>query len=403
VLQSAFPNPSLAIAFPIHEHRLVAVQNQLPLPNDALQPISPLPALVLVVDDEETNRTLLRDPLEAHGYSVAEASSGPEALDKAVSLKPDIILLDLMMPGMDGFGVCERLQADPELRQIPVIFVSAMHETIDKVKALALGGVDYVTKPFRHEEIEARLRTHLELCRQKRKLQENYDKLQHSERLRDSLTHMIVHDLRSPLTTILLAFEVVQKYIPADDTEITNIVKLARSGAFVINDMTRHLLDISRMEAGQMPLDITMWEMTKPIQAMLDRLAVSSEGRALFLNSSRPVSCFCDAELISRVIENLINNAIKFTPKVGKISVSISESETETRVAVTDTGPGIPAKYHRRIFEKFGQVDGRPKKSGTGLGLAFCKLAVEAHGGRIGVESEVGRGSSFWFTLPVRK
>jgi len=153
------------------------VQNRSTLSSEIPELESSDSALVLVVDDEELNRILLRDPLEARGYRVEEASNGPEALEKAGAFKPDIILLDLLMPGMDGFTVCQRLKKDVTLKQIPVIFVSAIHETFIKVKALDLGGVDYLIKPIRCEEVEARVRTHLELRRQKRKLQENYDKL----------------------------------------------------------------------------------------------------------------------------------------------------------------------------------------------------------------------------------
>jgi len=379
------------------------VQNRSTLSSEIPELESSDSALVLVVDDEELNRILLRDPLEARGYRVEEASNGPEALEKAGALKPDIILLDLLMPGMDGFTVCQRLKKDVTLKQIPVIFVSAIHETFIKVKALDLGGVDYLIKPIRCEEVEARVRTHLELRRQKRKLQENYDKLRLSEQLRNNLTHMIVHDLRSPLTTILVALELLQKNIPSQDADQSRLVELARIGTSTINVMTGHLLDIYRMEAGQMPLDRTCWEMTKAIQGILQRFAASAGGRKLTLASSAAVTTFSDAELIRRVIENLVGNAIKFTAASAEIRISILTNDQEVRVIVEDNGPGIPAKYHKRIFELFGQADDGNKTTGTGLGLAFCKLAVEAHGGCIGVESEVGRGSRFWFTLPSQQ
>jgi signal transduction histidine kinase len=378
----------------------ILVQNKATLSNKMLQPDSPSPAIVLVVDDEEANRVLLRDPLEARGYSVIEASHGPQALEMAVSHRPDIILLDLLMPGMDGFAVCQRLQNDPELKQIPVIFVSAIHETIAKVKALHLGGVDYLTKPVRQEEVEARVRTHLELQRQKRKVQDNYDKLRRSEQLRSNLTHMIVHDLRSPLTTIHMVLELVQKYIPPEDPQLGRLVQVAQTGAATIEGMTRQLLDIYRMEAGQMPLQKTEWDLSKAIQEILQNLAPSAGGRKLVLVSSRSLITFSDSGLIKRVIQNIVGNAIKFTPTSAEINISLSASEQEVRVVVTDNGPGIPAKYHQRIFELFGQAEDGNKTTGTGLGLAFCKLAVGAHGGLIGVESELGQGSSFWFTLP---
>ena len=157
---------------------------------------------VIVVDDTPANLQLLTGMLKERGYKVRPVPSGKLALQAAKNDPPDLILLDIMMPEMDGYEVCERLKADEKLREIPVIFISALNETMDKVRAFGVGGVDYVTKPFQFEEVDARVRTHLELQRQRRKLKENYEQLRRLEELRDNLVHMIVHDLRNPLTGI---------------------------------------------------------------------------------------------------------------------------------------------------------------------------------------------------------
>jgi signal transduction histidine kinase len=166
-------------------------------------------------------------------------------------------------------------------------------------------------------------------------------------------------------------------------------------------DMVTTLLDVSRMEAGQMPLNRQACDLAGLAREVVETFGVLKGQRRLTLDvPSGPLSVHADRDVIQRVVANLIGNAVKFTPDGGRITVTLSRKDTLTRVAVTDTGPGIPAEFHKKVFEKFGQVDKEARRHSTGLGLTFCKLAVEAHGGQIGIESEVGKGSTFWFTLP---
>jgi signal transduction histidine kinase len=359
------------------------------------------PPSILVVDDTPANLQLLSGMLKDRGCKVRPVSSGQEALQAARRIPPDLILLDINMPEMNGYEVCQRLKADPELKDIPVLFISALNETADKVKAFGAGGVDYVIKPFQFAEVDARVQTHLELRRQKRALQESYERLKELERLRDSLTHMIVHDMRSPLSAIVASLELLQTVMPAQPSDLASMLRAARSSAAMLTEMVAQLLDISRLEAGQMPLHKTQCDLTKTAQGVIDSLAASTAGRHLRLSAPEPVPALCDADIVRRIISNFLGNALKFTPREGEISTSVTREKTAVRVAVKDNGAGIPPQYHQKIFEKFGQVDGKEKKLGIGLGLTFCKLAVEAHGGRIGLESQVSQGSTFWFTLPL--
>ncbi len=357
---------------------------------------------ILVVDDTPANLHLLSGMLKDRGCKVRPVSTGQEALQAAQRIPPDLILLDINMPEMNGYEVCRRLKADPKLREIPVLFISALSETADKVKAFAAGGVDYVIKPFQFAEVDARVQTHLELRRQKRALQESYERLKELERLRDSLTHMIVHDMRSPLSAILGSLELLKAVMPAQPPELARMLQTARASAAALTEMVTQLLDISRLEAGQMPLRKTECDLAKTIQEVINSLAPSAAGRRLRLSTPDPGTALCDADILRRIIGNLLNNAVKFSPKEGEITVSIAREEAAVRVAVKDNGYGVPPEYHQKIFEKFCQAESKEKKLGTGLGLTFCKLAVEAHGGRIGLDSQVGQGSTFWFTLPVR-
>ncbi len=359
---------------------------------------------VIVVDDTPANLQLLTGMLKERGYKVRPVPSGKLALQAAKNDPPDLILLDIMMPEMDGYEVCERLKADEKLREISVIFISALNETMDKVKAFGVGGVDYVTKPFQFEEVGARVSTHLELQRQRRKLKENYEQLRRLEELRDNLVHMIVHDLRNPLTGISgfldLALALEKETLTEDGLEYLQTAK--RSTKAVI-DMVSAVLDVSKMEAGEMKLHLVECDLVRIAADLMSGMESLKEAREMSLDAPPvPVTVVVDKDLIFRVIQNLLGNALKFTPSDGWIRLGIEPDENRVCVRVRDNGPGIPAEYQERIFEKFGQVEARAnrQKHSTGLGLTFCKLAVEAHGGSVGVESEVDKGSTFWFVLP---
>ena len=366
----------------------------------------PVPSII-VVDDTPANLHLLTGMLKARGYKVRPVSSGKFALQTAQHDPPDLILLDIIMPEMNGYEVCECLKADEQLAGIPVIFISALNETMDKVKAFKVGGVDYVTKPFQFEEVQARVATHLELRRQKRLLQESNEQLRKLEELRDNLVHMVVHDMRTPLTAIygfLRTLETLEGESLSEQGR--EFVQTALAATEDLVEMVSSLLDVSKMEAGEMKLNLTQCELLTIAREALAKVESLEGDRQLMLSGAdEPVTVMADAELIARVFQNLLGNALKFTPDDGRVTVSIEASAAAARVLVQDTGPGIPPEYRERIFEKFGQVENPANKQrySTGLGLTFCKLAIEAHGGQVGVDSEEGSGSTFWFTLPRRE
>ncbi|MBI5688066.1 MAG: hybrid sensor histidine kinase/response regulator [Verrucomicrobia bacterium] len=375
-----------------------------------MQPAPPSPApSILVVDDTPENLQLLNGMLKGCGYKSRPVPSGELALRAAQSDPPDLVLLDINMPEMNGYEVCKRLKADPQLAPIPVIFISALNETMDKVKAFGIGGVDYVTKPFQFEEVHARVETHLklhqlqkELERQNRQLKENYDRLRELETLRDNLVHLVVHDLRSPLAMMAGYVDLIKVKIAAKlNASETGYIDVLGKHTAKLLDMVTTLLDVSRMESGEMPLNRQACDIAAVAREVVETFGVLKGQRRLSVETpSAPLSVHADKDVLQRIIANLIGNAVKFTPDGGRITVTLSRKDSMARVAVTDTGPGIPAEFHKKVFEKFGQVDKEARRHSTGLGLTFCKLAVEAHGGKIGVESEVGKGSTFWFALP---
>ncbi len=361
---------------------------------------------ILIVDDTPANLHLLFGMLHRRGYLVRAAPDGPTALKAAGKKHPDLILLDIHMPGMNGYEVCRILKADEDLCDVPVIFISALNETLDKVKAFGCGGVDYITKPFHFGEVEARIDTHLRLRRQQLEIQAQYNALRDMETLRDDLVHMIVHDLRNPLTTFSMCSQVVRRE-QRDLTEKSSMCLDRSEAAFT--DMMRmidELLDISRLEHGEMPLHDVDTDIPGLLADLTERrIAAPKKARVrLDLAPGQAATAVCDPSVIVRVINNLIDNALKFTPADGDIRVGMTTECDCIRIDVTDTGPGIPEAHRERIFEKFRRVDQdkpRDVRQSTGLGLTFCKLAVSRHGGEIGVEASDSGGCRFWFTLPV--
>jgi signal transduction histidine kinase len=362
------------------------------------------PPQILVVDDTPMSQKVLAGVLKHRGYEVRLASNGPDALDAALGDPPDLILLDVMMPGMDGYEVCVRLKADARIKDIPVIFISALSDALDKVKAFTAGAVDYIAKPFEFEEVRARVATHLTLREQRRQLQESYDRLRQMESLRDNLVHMVVHDMRAPLMSIDGYLQLVAAPSPEDAPEdLASYIEAAVQSTHTLMAMVSDLLDVSKMEAGEMKLRLAPCNMLNIVQDVVSSLMSLRGRRDVHISAPEEAAVLlADADLIHRVVQNIVGNALKFTPEPGNIRADIRNACDEIEVSVQDDGPGIPPEYHDRIFEKFGQVEMhmQGRMYSTGLGLAFCKLVVEAHGGHIGVESAPGQGSRFWFRLP---
>jgi two-component system, sensor histidine kinase and response regulator len=369
---------------------------------------SPSPDLsspsILVVDDTPANLQMLADMLKRRGYRARPVPSGRLALQAAKADPPDLILLDINMPVMDGYEVCGELKKDPTLAAIPVIFISAYGETVDKMRAFAVGGVDYVTKPFQVEEVEARVSVHVQLCRQKRELEALLNRQRELEGLRDSMVHMIVHDLRAPLTATFNYLDMVREqeagFISPESTQ--NLDLATKSCRWMVQ-MVNVLLDASKIEAGQMHLHVVECDVGMVLLDAIDIIRSLADERNVMFQPTH-LRATLDRDVVARVVQNLVSNAVKLTPPGGEVRVSLNRTDDTLRVEVTDHGPGIAVEHHPKIFEKFGQLDTNVRQSipSSGLGLYFCKLAIEAHGGRIGVVSEVGLGSTFWFELPMR-
>ena len=358
---------------------------------------------VLVVDDTIDNLRLLSDILDHRGYEVRAVTSGAQALLAAAADPPDLILLDITMPDMDGYEVCRRLKAQPASRDVPVIFLTALNETADKVKGFDIGGVDYVTKPFQVEEVLARVQTHVALRQAQVALAESNTHLRALEQFRDDLVQMIVHDMRSPLTALLLRLRFLGSPPATLSEQQAEDLRAAIQSAQALTRMTDDLLDVSRLEEGRMPVERSVWDLTRMARDVCAALAAMDRDRSIDVESTAAIEATCDGGLVRRIMENLVSNGIRHTPAGSRLRVSIASADGRVRVAVHDEGDGVPQEARARIFEKFATLETRHERiyPSVGVGLAFCKLAVEAQGGTIGLDSREPIGSTFWFELPA--
>jgi signal transduction histidine kinase len=355
-------------------------------------------ASVLVVDDTVENLRLLVGILSDRGYEARPVTNGAEALAAAEQEPPDLILLDVTMPSMNGFDVCRALKASESLREIPVIFLTALTDVQDKVTGFAVGGVDFITKPFHVDEVLARVASQVALRRARQELAESLTRLRALEKLRDDLVHMVVHDLRGLLTVVIANLELA---LPDLSGTAAEDVGHALSAAQAVARMANTVLDVSRMEEGKMPLTLAPTDVAALAAETARTFSAVDKNRVIRCAASGPITANCDGDLVRRVIENLVSNAVKHTPVGGLVSVDVRQENGKVRVSVKDDGRGIPEEIRGRLFEKFAATQKESKAHSAGLGLAFCRLAVEAHGGTIGVEPGTPSGSVFSFAIPA--
>lgn len=370
-------------------------------------------AEILAVDDTPANLRILTRLLRGRGFSVRAVSSGELALEAVASRPPDLILLDINMPGMDGYEVCRRLKADPAVRDIPVIFVSALDQSSDKLRAFEEGGVDFINKPYSAAEVEARINTHLSIRRMQREFEEQNHQLRESNRRlleleasREALIHMLVHDMRSPLTGIVSSLHLLR--MDAEDSmseENREDIDAAIANSKRVTQMINDLLDVSRMESGEMPMAPSESSVASIVDGAVAMLAGHAYDRRIEVDLAADLgNTVCDSRVIERVLCNLLHNGLRRSRAGGSVRLEGRRASTGIRVAVHDDGQAVDARSAAGIFEKHGDLEARRAgvTSATGLGLAFCSLAVRAHGGAIGVESVSEGLNVFWFTLPER-
>jgi two-component system sensor histidine kinase/response regulator len=367
-----------------------------------IEPIDLFQKDILIVDDTFTNLRILSQILTDQGYKVRKALDGQMALTACKMTLPDLILLDIMMPEMDGYTVCQYLKANEETRNIPIIFISALDEPFDKVKALQLGAVDYITKPFHLEEVLVRVKNQLTINQLHYQLVEQNVQLQKVNAALKQFTIVASHDLQSPLQTIIINAELVK--VKHQDILVPDVIdridKIINTG-LKMKQLVQDLLTYSRLETSTKKYEsINCQILIKEVLANLESEIYASGASISYVELPILIGDYLQ---LMQLFQNLISNAIKFcrpgVPPIIKISATI-QSESIWMIGVHDNGIGIERENFERIFEVFQRLHTSKEYPGNGIGISICKKIVEDHGGQIWVESEMGVGTTFYFTLP---
>ena len=362
---------------------------------------------VMIVDDTLPSLELLSIMLTEHGYVVRGVSSGTAALAAIAEEPPDLILLDIMMPGMDGYEVCRRLKANAQTRDIPVIFMSALDQVLDKVKAFSEGAVDYVTKPFEVAEVLARVDAHLSLHQLEKRLemevialQQANTALRESNEELDAFSHTVAHDLKGPLANILMATNVVQAMAASGhNREMDDIIRgLATSARKAINIVDELLLlaSVRQEQVSYHPLD--MGEIVRQAQRRLDWMVAQYHGK-IDVPDRWPIALGY-APWVEEVWVNYLSNGLKYGGRPPRLQLGADVQDGHTvRFWVRDNGPGVPPEKQESLFTEFTRAE-RMRAEGYGLGLSIVKRIVTRLRGQVGMESQMGEGSTFYFVLP---
>jgi signal transduction histidine kinase len=346
--------------------------------------------VILIVDDDPVAWQAAEMMLLRQGYALYFAASGAEALKCLPAVKPDVILLDVMMPGMDVFAVCQALKSTISTQHIPVVLVTALDGTEDLARGLDAGADDFIHKPVSGLELRARVRSML-------RTKQRHDDLQTLIRLRQDLADMIIHDIRSPLTTITMYCDLLQNFTNPQGQEVLQTIT---GQVNRLNSYLTDMLMMPKMENGSLVLLSTAVNLNDLLQSTCETFGPLAAQKSVALELElppEPLVANLDANLWQRLLDNLLSNALKFSPVAGHITLCLrSLADGHFRLEVRDEGPGIPPEHRQAIFDKFQIVAaGRRDVKQVGLGLAFCRLVVEVHKGHISVTANKPHGAIF--------
>ena len=366
---------------------------------------------ILVVDDDRLNIRILGGILKSEGYALAEADSGERALELYTTFRPDLVLLDVMMAGIDGFETCRRLKRDYGDKCAPVIFITAKSESDDVVEGLGAGGVDYLPKPFKPKEVLARIRSHLQnqiLSEQQKLLVEQLSK---ANSAKNRFLGMAAHDLRNPLASIrgLSEFLIDGAVGPLTPDQV-DLIQTIHGASQSMLEMVNELLDVATIESGELKLHLephNLSELVGKSVVLTNMEAAKKKTQVAFDAAAVSVSLTIDSAKMKQVIDNLLTNAVKFSPPGSTITTTVQANPATgtCSLSVRDQGPGIPENERDKLFKDFSRLSIKPTggEKSTGLGLAICRKIVEAHHGTIVAENLPDRGCEFRVTLPLTR
>ncbi len=353
---------------------------------------------VLVIDDEPKNFDVIAALLNDRDYELYYSENGEYAINNLDAYNPDIILLDVMMPGIDGIEVCRQIKAMSKWQAVPIVMVTALSSKSDLANCLKTGADDFISKPVNGVELRARVKSML-------RIKQQYENLQAMLKLREDMANMVVHDLRNPLSIIMFGLQLLKNpNYPKEkqNRKLDQIYGSAQRLQLLIDD----LLKMALLESGKLRLKRKNVEISSLIQSVISNLKAIAAQKNQSLISKLPKTSgrmVCvDANLIQRTIDNLLSNAIKFSPDNSQIVVNLEILNSGGyKIQVIDSGPGVPEAIQQKIFDKYEIGKTISDTSQIGLGLAFCKMVVEAHGGEIGVTNNQSQGAIFEIILPI--
>ncbi len=354
---------------------------------------------ILIVDDIPTNIQVLGSVLRKAGYEVAFTDNGQDAINKAKSNHYDLILLDIMMPNMDGFEACRILKKNPESKDIPIIFLTAKTDSESLIKGFDLGAVDYLTKPFKAAELLARVKTHIAL-------KYTTEELVKSNAMKDKLFSIIAHDLRGPVGNFGAALAVLIENLDTFDKEtLSEILSDLKNSASRSYELLQNLLKWARSQNNTIEFAPANQNLNQIIQENVELLQSSAAQKQITIKSEihNEIFVFADINMLKTILRNLLSNAIKFSFPQGEVIINVTKSDNFAEIAIEDFGIGIKKENIEKLMtsHEYFSTYGTANEKGTGLGLNLCKDFVERNGGKINIESEEGKGTKIYFTLPL--
>jgi two-component system sensor histidine kinase/response regulator len=378
--------------------------------SDPVSPTDPAGAEILVVDDNEANRSLARNTLEDEGYTVREANNGAEAVESFKAARPDCVLLDVRMPEVDGFAACEQIRGLPGGDETPIIFLTALRDVDTFDHALKAGADDFLTKPVRPTELVVRVQAALKLRQLRSELREHYALLRHQrdallrvQLQKERLMAFVVHDLKNPVNSMDLHAQLLLRVAGLPD-DARDSVQQIRAEARVLTRMILNLLDLSKGDEGKLVARKVNLNVATLINEVVQELGVAARAKGVAIEAPQAaVSTQADPDLLRRLVANLVENSIRHAPRGTTVTISAESADGGVQLMVRDRGKGVPESMRERIFDPFVQAEetssGRAV-GGRGLGLAFCKLAADAHDGKLWV-TDAAPGAAFCLHLPA--
>ncbi|MEA5464947.1 hybrid sensor histidine kinase/response regulator [Leptothoe sp. PORK10 BA2] len=349
---------------------------------------------ILIVDDEPDNFEVISLLLSGQDYQLHYIHNAQAVLTALEAINPDLILLDVMMPGISGIELCKQIRAIPQWQSVPITMVTALAGKEDLARCLNAGADDFVSKPVNGLELRARVNSMLRIKHQ-------HDSLETLLKFREDMVHMLIHDLRNRLTDVLLGVEFLEMNVDlATQQKLAKIYESAQGLQLLIDD----LLKIALLESGNIRLNCTDVDIQELIHSVMDNFkAIATQKNQSLVSqfSASPIgNVLIDETLMYRVLDNLLSNAVKFSPVNSKIIINVKKHQSGTlKIQVIDSGPGVPNELRQQIFEKYEIGTLMPNVSQIGLGLALCKMIVKAHQGEISIRSNQPRGAIFEITL----